>query len=285
MSLSAPAIPKAFKWRRWHSLTGLWLVLFLIFHLLANSQAALWVGDSGSGFVKVANDIRLLPYLEVIEIVFLGIPFFIHTVWGVKYFFTSKYNSYKTDGTEPSLEEYSRNHGYTWQRITSWLLLFLIAFHVIQMRFMEAPIFLQEGQKQYYFTRLEQDPGLATLAERLNVKLFNQIPKDEWNATFNKLPLQSGQVVAVANDFGTAELLMVRETFKKPAMLFLYTVLVLSACFHAFNGLWTFLITWGVTLSVNSQKLSRRFATFLMAVITFLGLAAIWGTYWINLKQ
>lgn len=42
-SYPAPPLPSAFIWRRAHSLTGLWLVLFLIEHLLTNSQAALFL--------------------------------------------------------------------------------------------------------------------------------------------------------------------------------------------------------------------------------------------------
>lgn len=70
MTAAAAAIPKAFIWRRLHSLMGLWLVLFLIEHLLTNSQAALWLGDNGRGFVNMVNAIHNLPYLEVIELTF-----------------------------------------------------------------------------------------------------------------------------------------------------------------------------------------------------------------------
>ena len=86
----APPIPNAFIWRRAHSLTGLWLVLFLIEHLFINSQAALWIGDEGAGFVRAVNALRDLPYLHVIEIFLLGVPFVIHGVWGVQYLMTAK---------------------------------------------------------------------------------------------------------------------------------------------------------------------------------------------------
>ena len=76
-----------------------------------------------------------------------------------------------------------------------------------------------------------------------------------------------------------------RDTFKNPLMILLYTGLVLAACFHAFNGLWTCMISWGITLTARSQQLMRSFATFLMVVIASLGLAAIWGTYWFNLTH
>ena len=83
----------------------------------------------------------------------------------------------------------------------------------------------------------------------------------------------------MAPSFGIAELLMVRDTFKSPLMILLYTGLVLAACFHGFNGLWTFMISWGITLTARSQRLMRTLATGLMVLVTFLGLAAIWGTY------
>lgn len=284
---TSSSLPRTFVWRRWHSLTGLWLVIFLIVHLLANSQAALLIGDDGAGFIKAANDIRNLPYLPAIEIGLLLIPFAIHIYWGVQYLWTGKANSYKSDGSTPSLPEYPRNHAYTWQRITSWILLVLIAAHVVQMRFMEAPTVTGMGKAKSYMVRVESDDGIHTLAERLDVSLYNaqQVPQQQWASALSERPLAPNQLIAVTKDFGTAELLMVRETFKMPLMLLLYTVLVLSACFHAFNGLWTFCITWGVTLSVNSQKNMRRVSLALMFALGFLGLAAIWGSYWINLRQ
>ncbi len=100
-----------------------------------------------------------------------------------------------------------------------------------------------------------------------------------------KHPVRNNQAIAVAKDFGTAELIMLRETFKIPIMIALYTVFVLTACFHAFNGLWTSLISWGVTLSVKSQNLFRKICYGLMLIFSFLGLSAIYVTYWINLKQ
>lgn len=289
---SSSSLPKAFVWKRWHSLMGLWLVAFLTIHLLANSQATLLLGDDGAGFVKAANDIRNFPLLPLLEIGLLVIPFAIHIFWGIQYLQTGKANSSKGDGSKPALPEYPRNHAYTWQRITSWILLVLITAHVVQMRFMEAPTFARVGADKYYMVRIDRDDGIDSLAKRLGVTLYDsqQVTQQtgqqpEWRSALEKRPLAPHQMMAVAKDFGTAELLMVRETFKMPLMLILYTVLVLSACFHAFNGLWTFCITWGVTLSVNSQKNMRRVAIFLMFAIGFLGLAAIWGSYWINLRQ
>lgn len=307
MSHRETLLPKPFIMRRLHSLMGLWLTLFLLQHLFVNSQAALFIGDDGLGFIKAANDIHSLPYLPLIEAILLGIPFLIHGWYGVQYLFTSKINSLPTDGSTPSLTRYPLNHAYTWQRITSWILLFAIVGHVVQMRFLENPATATVGTQTNFVVRLETDSGLTPLSKRLGFELLDnqqvqQIKQSEhsfstdplvaaqekqdwsrWIAALEKKALHKGQVLAVTHDFGTAELLMVRETFKVPLMIALYTLFVLAACFHGLNGLWTFMISWGITLSVASQRWMRKLATGIMILITCLGLAAIWGTYWINL--
>lgn len=320
MAYSYPAspIPREFIWRRAHSLTGLWLVLFLFEHLFTNSQAALFIGDDGSGFVSAVNFLKNLPYLPVIEIFLLGIPFLIHGLWGIRYLLTAEYNSFPTDGSSPSLPQYTRNQAYTWQRITSWILLVSILAHVIHMRFIEYPTSAQMNTQHLYISRVEADDGLYTLSKRLGFEIYNQnniqeikqhilsqpkIQKQQegkpeeliaaqrqreesaWLTALEKWPLKDNQLIAVSPSFGVAELLMVRDTFKNPTMILLYTGLVLATCFHAFNGLWTFMITWGITLTSRSQQLMRSLATVLMVFVTFLGLAAIWGTYWFNLTH
>lgn len=309
MSYRAPPIPSAFIWRRAHSFTGLFLVLFLIQHLFTNSQAALLIGEDGKGFIAAVNWIKSLPFLPAIELGLLGVPFVIHGVWGVKYLMSAKYNSTTTDGSSPSLPQYSRNHAYTWQRITSWILLIGIVAHVVHMRFLEYPSSAKLGQNEYYMVRVEQDKGLQTLAGRLGFDIYdeNRLSQEQqrisaltptedaleaqsvdqqrkWLQAMQESPLKKkDQVIVVAKSFGLAELLLVREIFKNPIMIFLYTGLVLAACFHAFNGLWTFMISWGVTLTEKSQRGMRMLATTLMVFVSLLGLAAVWGSYWINL--
>lgn len=314
--MTSKTIPSAFTWRRLQSLFGLWLVIFLTEHLLVNSQAALFIGNDGKGFIDSANALENIPYLQLAEILLLAIPIIVHTVWGIKYLLTANYNSFGNKGNQPYLPEYSRNHAYTWQRITAIILVVGIVAHVIHMRFIERPISTEEGSQHYYLVKVDVDKGLYTLAERLNVSLYDeakikeaekQLPKNpphheietpeeliqkqaflqkkESLEALKKRPLKSGQAIAVADNFGTAELLMVRETFKMPIMLVLYTLFVLVACFHAFNGLWTGLIKWGITISQRSQRFMLGVTTALMVLVGLLGLSAIWLTYWINLKQ
>lgn len=264
------SIPSDFVWRRLHSLAGLWLVVFIIFHLLTNSQAALPLGDDGVGFIHAVNQIHDMPYLPVIEIAVLAVPILIHLVWGIKYLRTAKYNSFGDTGHTPYLPEYPRNRAYTWQRITSWILVFGVVAHIVHMRFVEYPTTSGQGLHKTYAVRVSLDENIYPLAERLGIRLVTMTEDQS---------LKPGEALAVANNFGAAEFLMVRDTFKMPLMLALYTIFVLTACYHAFNGLWTAMITWGITLTERSQRLMRFLAVSLMAAVTFLGLSAIWMTY------
>ena len=242
-----------FIWRRVHSLMGLWLVLYLTYHLIVNSQAALWLGNDGGGFVRMVNSLESLPYLHVIESLFIGVPLFVHGIWGVKRALQPKLN------TLP----YARNRAFTWQRLTSWILLIGIIGHVVQMRFVYQPKL--NDQKQYW-VEVSSDDGLIALAERVGVHISD---------------LENGDVMITAPNPGLAMLFMVRDTFKSPLMAVFYTLFVVAAAFHAFNGLWTALITWGAILSYRSQKAMLPIGWIGACVLSLLGLAAIWGSYWI----
>ncbi|MBM7566062.1 succinate dehydrogenase cytochrome b558 subunit [Paenibacillus sacheonensis] len=55
-----------------------------------------------------------------------------------------------------------------------------------------------------------------------------------------------------------------------PAYFILYVIGVLSAVFHFSNGLWAFLISWGVTISPRSQKISSYVCMGIFAVVSLL---------------
>jgi succinate dehydrogenase / fumarate reductase, cytochrome b subunit len=333
--MATAAIPREFVWRRLHSLMGLWIVLFLIEHLLTNSQAALLWGDNGKGFVDMVNALHNLPYLQAIEIFLLGVPILIHMVWGVKYLFTARANSFSRGDSQPMLK-YGRNRAYTWQRITSWILLIGIIGHVAKFRFLEYPISVNQGKETVYFVRLNMDDGLYTVASRLGAHLYDNaaiereaqdflqrkeemalleaastLRKENLNPVEGVSPvpysnqkeiilnaaqryeqktawlaalMKMDQVVAESTNFGTATLLTVRDVFKSPIYVGLYTIFVLAACFHAMNGFWTFLITWGLVLRRAAQKSWVTVSIVIMAILIFLGLSAVWGTFWLNLR-
>jgi succinate dehydrogenase / fumarate reductase cytochrome b subunit len=199
----------------------------------------------------------------------------------------AKRNSGLSDGSAPSLPYYARNHAYTWQRWTSWIILVGVIAHVIQMRFLEYPSSIQIGNEKFYVSRIKDTTNANALSTRLGVKLYHQEnfshlketidPRNR--ETLEQWPLKEDRLLAVSPSFGTAVLLMVRNTFQSLTMVFLYTIFVMVTTFHAFNGLWTWMITWGITLTARSQALMRKVAIGLMVVVTLFGFAAIWGIY------
>ena len=181
---SEKILPRAFIERRLHSLTGLFLVLFLIEHLFLNSQAALLIGEDGKKFIDGVNSIHDLPYLPFIEIFLLGVPILLHAGWGIAYLRTSEQNSYGNTGTKPYLPEYPRNKAYTWQRITSWILLVGIAAHVIQMRFIDFPVAAPVGTVTSYMFPVEKDSGLGNLSRAAGFQILRSGPNRNAEAGF-----------------------------------------------------------------------------------------------------
>ena len=261
-------IPTAFITRRLQSLSGCFLVLFLLEHLLTNSQAALFFGQDRALFITAVNVIYSLPYLPAIECLLLGMPILIHGYFGIQYLRTAQYNSGPSDGSTPSLP-LPRNKAYTWQRITSVLLVIGIFLHVLTMRFIHHPEKIHLGGRDAFTVSLTKDDNLPSVARELNIQLLD---------TPAKSPQDPNQTVAIAPSFGAAIFMVVRSTFQSPWMCLLYSLFVCAACFHSCNGLWTFAITWGITLSEKSRRRCRFFANTVMMTLIALGLISIWGS-------
>ncbi len=315
-------IPPSFIFRRIQSLMGLWLIIFLFEHLLINSQAALWLGDQGSGFVRMVNLLQSIPYLHVIEVVIISLPILFHVIWGLKYMISSENNAKKTDGKTSSLM-YKRNRAYVWQRITSYIIAIFLIFHVADMRFIRYPVKTIYNNEEQYLVKLNFDEGLYGLTARMQGQLFDKkeiVKLSEYNdlniqkvsfdnsfsyeykkaseitkamainqihdfiSSLNKFSLKDNQIIAAMPSPGKAILLTVRDTFKSYYMIFFYSIFVIAAIFHAINGLWTFMISWGLILSYRSQKSMLNVCLLIMLILAFLGLSAIWGTYLVTLR-
>ena len=249
-------------------------------HLIANSQAALWIGDDGSGFIRLVNALESLPYLQVIETVLIGIPLLIHGVWGIKRVLEARLDSWKSDGSAPTLK-YERNRAFTWQRL-SYSILSSGSLDMLRKCVLSTRQKKQNAALEKSFLRGSISIRLYTLAARLHVTSFTlqdvedatrrlrvsllltsrnfrteevkynpneEVMRDkmqkaaeerEWTKILASFRLKENQMVAVSSMPGTAFLLMVRNTFKSPVMAVLYTIFVLAAAFHAFNGFWTF---------------------------------------------
>jgi succinate dehydrogenase / fumarate reductase cytochrome b subunit len=61
-----------------------------------------------------------------------------------------------------------------------------------------------------------------------------------------------------------------------PVFIF-YVIGIVAAGFHLGNGLWTFLITWGITVGERSQRISQVITTGLSIVVSLAGIAIAWA--------
>ena len=67
------------------------------------------------------------------------------------------------------------------------------------------------------------------------------------------------------------------EAMREPLTFAVYTLGILGTSYHLANGLWTFSITWGVSVSRSSQKWLTVATLFLFAALFFVGMNNILG--------
>ena len=56
----------------------------------------------------------------------------------------------------------------------------------------------------------------------------------------------------------------------QPLLMTLYIVGIVAACFHFSNGLWSFLISWGITVGPRSQRVSSVLCLGIFVIVTFM---------------
>lgn len=205
-----------FLLRRLHSLSGIVPIgVFLIAHLLTNSSAA-WgafalrdgshdkswaIGGAEYFWHEVRWINTQIPHLLLIEISLWGAIAF-HSILGFYYAFTGSSNTTRY--------AYQSNWRYRLQRISGYLGILFIFYHVATLRWGWS--FLVPGG-----TVWSHEYAASTLALALR-------------GSADKLTA-AGLAVSLAYFIGV-------------------TLLV----FHFANGLWTAAITWGLTISVASQR-------------------------------
>lgn len=70
---------------------------------------------------------------------------------------------------------------------------------------------------------------------------------------------------------------MMANILSNPAMLVFYIVGVLSAIFHFANGLWSFCVSWGITVSPRSQQVLTYITMIIFVGVSIIGLRAIFA--------
>ncbi|OHX56372.1 succinate dehydrogenase [Planococcus salinarum] len=79
----------------------------------------------------------------------------------------------------------------------------------------------------------------------------------------------------VAIGAAEADFNMMANILDNPWMFAFYVVGVLAATFHFANGLWSFLVTWGITQSEKAQRYSTYFTLLVFLVLSIIGIRAL----------
>ena len=67
---------------------------------------------------------------------------------------------------------------------------------------------------------------------------------------------------------------IVKEEFLNPVILFVYLIGIASTTFHFANGLWLFLVDWGITVGERAQRFSGYACAALGIALTVVGVSA-----------
>ncbi|QDS35244.1 MULTISPECIES: succinate dehydrogenase cytochrome b558 subunit [Brevibacillus] len=68
---------------------------------------------------------------------------------------------------------------------------------------------------------------------------------------------------------------MMANILSSPAMIVFYTIGIISTTFHFSNGLWSFLVHWGITVGPRSQRIATFLTLGVFVIVTFIGLRAM----------
>lgn len=68
---------------------------------------------------------------------------------------------------------------------------------------------------------------------------------------------------------------MMADILNNPFMFGFYLVGVVSTIFHFANGLWTFCISWGITVSPRSQRISTYVTLAIFLGLSYVGVSAL----------
>ncbi|HZH62356.1 MAG TPA: succinate dehydrogenase cytochrome b558 subunit [Metabacillus sp.] len=70
---------------------------------------------------------------------------------------------------------------------------------------------------------------------------------------------------------------MMASILSSPFMLVFYLVGVISTVFHFANGLWSFAVSWGITVTPRSQVISTYVTLAIFLALSFVGIRAIFA--------
>lgn len=197
-------IKNEFYLRRVHSLLGIIPIgAFLVVHLMVNHQAT----QGAEAFNKASMFMESLPFLIIVEFLFIYIPILYHGLYGIHIAFTAKEN----------IGHYSifRNWMFALQRVTGVITFIFIFVHLWQTRL----------QKAFFGKEVNYD--------------------------------------------------MMHQTLQHPLWAIIYMICIVAVVFHFANGIWSFLVTWGILQSKKSQQVFTWVSLIVFLILSYIGVSAI----------
>ncbi|WP_163539737.1 succinate dehydrogenase cytochrome b558 subunit [Gracilibacillus sp. YIM 98692] len=70
---------------------------------------------------------------------------------------------------------------------------------------------------------------------------------------------------------------LMENILANPVMFWFYVIGVVSTTFHFANGLWSFLVTWGITVTPRSQKIATYATLLIFLAVTYIGIRALFA--------
>ncbi|MFC4388280.1 succinate dehydrogenase cytochrome b558 subunit [Gracilibacillus marinus] len=70
---------------------------------------------------------------------------------------------------------------------------------------------------------------------------------------------------------------LMESILASPAMFWFYVIGVVSTTFHFANGLWSFLVSWGITVTPRSQKIATYATLIVFLAVTYIGIRALFA--------
>lgn len=96
-----------------------------------------------------------------------------------------------------------------------------------------------------------------------------------WHFRFQKLIGAYGTYQGGESMSGLPTFDVMTQAFANPVVVVLYGVGVVAAAYHLCNGIYTFLITWGITIGPKSQRISNIVTTAAFVGVSALGIIAL----------
>jgi succinate dehydrogenase / fumarate reductase cytochrome b subunit len=68
---------------------------------------------------------------------------------------------------------------------------------------------------------------------------------------------------------------LMSSILQNPVYLTLYLIGLVSAVFHFSNGMWSFLVSWGITVGPRAQRVSTWVWSVVFVLVSYMGVSSL----------